>query len=42
MEGGLEGGSLSSLRSMEELTAQTGGRYLCPLPDAVEPPIGRY
>ena len=30
------------LQAREELTARTGGRYLCPLPDAVEPPIGRY
>lgn len=30
------------LQAREELTARTGGRYQCPLPDAVEPPIGRY
>ncbi len=30
------------LQARQELTARTGGRYQCPLPDAVEPPIGRY
>lgn len=26
----------------EEYIARTGGRYVCPLPDDVQPPIGRY
>ena len=30
------------LRAGEELLAKNGGRYVCPLPDYVEPPIGKY
>ena len=29
-------------RAGEELFAKNGGRYVCPLPDYVEPPIGKY
>ena len=25
-----------------EYVARTGGRYECPLPDSVQPPIGKY
>jgi aminobenzoyl-glutamate utilization protein B len=26
----------------EETLARNGGRYVCPLPDSVQPPVGRY
>ncbi len=29
-------------RAKKELTAKNGGRYTCPLPEYVQPPIGRY
>ena len=29
-------------RARAELLAKNGGRYVCPLPDYVEPPIGKY
>ena len=29
-------------RAGEELLAKNGGKYVCPLPDYVEPPIGKY
>ena len=29
-------------RARTELLAKNGGRYVCPLPDYVEPPIGKY
>ena len=44
--------ALAAIRTMEspetvaaaraEYVARTGGRYECPLPDSVQPPIGRY
>ena len=44
--------ALAALRTMEdpsrierakrELFAKNGGHYTCPLPDYVEPPIGKY
>ena len=44
--------ALATVRTMEdpelirqaraELLAKNGGRYVCPLPDYVEPPIGKY
>ena len=44
--------TLATIRTMEqpeliekakqELLAKNGGKYLCPLPDYVVPPIGRY
>lgn len=29
-------------RARQELDSQNGGRYRCPLPDSVQPPVGRY
>ena len=29
-------------RAGQELDSQNGGRYRCPLPDSVQPPVGRY
>ena len=29
-------------KAREELKQKNGGKYLCPLPDYVTPPIGRY
>ncbi|MBQ4372362.1 MAG: amidohydrolase, partial [Firmicutes bacterium] len=29
-------------KAKAELVARNGGRYVCPLPDDVEPPVGRY
>ena len=29
-------------KARKELLAKNGGRYHCPLPDYVTPPIGRY
>ncbi len=44
--------ALSAIRTMEspevmkaareEFVKKTGGVYHCPLPDEVEPPVGRY
>ena len=29
-------------KAKAELLKKNGGKYLCPLPDYVEPPIGKY
>ena len=44
--------ALATLRTMEnpeilekakaELKAKNGGKYVCPLPEYVKPPIGKY